>query len=95
VPGYCAVGRGAHIPASSSARSRYLGKHVTQQPEMDAADMRLSEAMARLGGMNRAAAELHTVQSNVTARIRALEARLGAPHGRDRLKPFLAISPTA
>jgi hypothetical protein len=35
------------------------------------------------------------VQSNVTARIRALEARLGAPHGRDRLKPFLAISPTA
>jgi DNA-binding transcriptional LysR family regulator len=29
--------------------------------------------------MNRAAAELHTVQSNVTARIRALEAELGCP----------------
>ena len=37
------------------------------------------EAVARLGGMNRAAAELHTVQSNVTARIRDLEAELGAP----------------
>jgi DNA-binding transcriptional LysR family regulator len=29
--------------------------------------------VARLGGMNRAAVELHTVQSNVTARIRLLE----------------------
>jgi DNA-binding transcriptional LysR family regulator len=29
--------------------------------------------------MNRAAAELHTVQSNVTARIRALEREIGAP----------------
>ena len=46
---------------------------------MDAADLRVFEAVARLGGMNRAAAELHTVQSNVTARIRALEARLGTP----------------
>ena len=46
---------------------------------MDAGDLRVFEAVARLGGMNRAAAELHTVQSNVTARIRALEARLGTP----------------
>jgi DNA-binding transcriptional LysR family regulator len=44
---------------------------------MDAADLKVFEAVARLGGMNRAAAELHTVQSNVTARVRALEARLG------------------
>lgn len=44
---------------------------------MDAADLRVFEAVARLGGMNRAAAELHTVQSNVTARIRLLEERLG------------------
>src|SRR3954451_18168394 len=29
--------------------------------------------------MNRAAAELHTVQSNVTARIRSLEQQLGSP----------------
>ena len=46
---------------------------------MDAADLRVFEAVARRGGMNRAAAELHTVQSNVTARIRRLEAEVGAP----------------
>jgi len=46
---------------------------------MDAGDLRVFEAVARLGGMSRAAAELHTVQSNVTARIRGLEARLGTP----------------
>ncbi len=46
---------------------------------MDAADLRIFEAVARLGGMTRAAAELHTVQSNVTARIRALEDELGTP----------------
>jgi DNA-binding transcriptional LysR family regulator len=44
---------------------------------MDAADLRVFEAVARLGGMNRAAAKLNTVQSNVTARIRALEEELG------------------
>jgi DNA-binding transcriptional LysR family regulator len=44
---------------------------------MDAADLRVFEAVARLGGMSRAAAELHTVQSNVTARIRQLEDGLG------------------
>jgi DNA-binding transcriptional LysR family regulator len=45
---------------------------------MDVADLKVFEAVARLGGMNRAAAELHTVQSNVTARIRLLEDELGA-----------------
>ncbi len=44
---------------------------------MDAADMRVFEAVARLGGMTKAALELHTVQSNVTARIKALEDQLG------------------
>jgi LysR family transcriptional regulator, cell division regulator len=44
---------------------------------MDAADLRVFEAVARLGGMGRAAEELHTVQSNVTARIRQLEDQLG------------------
>lgn len=44
---------------------------------MDAGDLKVFEAVARLGGMNRAAAELHTVQSNVTARIRDLEDELG------------------
>jgi DNA-binding transcriptional LysR family regulator len=46
---------------------------------MDASDLKIFEAVARLGGMNRAAAELNTVQSNVTARIQALEADLGRP----------------
>ena len=44
---------------------------------MDTASLHVFEAVARTGGMNRAADELHTVQSNVTARIRALEAELG------------------
>lgn len=44
---------------------------------MDASDLRIFEAVARLGGMNRAAGALHTVQSNVTARIRQLEEDLG------------------
>lgn len=44
---------------------------------MDYADLRVLEAVARHGSMNRAATELHTVQSNVTARIRALEEEIG------------------
>jgi LysR family transcriptional regulator, cell division regulator len=43
---------------------------------MDAGTLKVFEAVARLGGMNRAAAELNTVQSNVTVRIRQLEAEL-------------------
>ena len=46
---------------------------------MDAGNLRVFEAVARLGGMNRAASELHTVQSNVTARIRQLEEELRTP----------------
>ena len=69
---------------------------------MDAGDLRVFEAVARLGGMGRAAAELNTVQSNVTARVRALEDELGTPlfqrHARGvtptaagrRLLPFAA-----
>ena len=38
---------------------------------MDAADLKVFAAVARIGGMNRAANELHTVQSNVTARARS------------------------
>jgi hypothetical protein len=44
---------------------------------MDAADLKVFAAVARIGGMNRAANELHTVQSNVTARVRTLEEELG------------------
>ncbi len=46
---------------------------------MDVSDLRVFEAVARHGNMSRAARELNTVQSNVTARIRALEAELGVP----------------
>jgi LysR family transcriptional regulator, cell division regulator len=45
---------------------------------MQSGDLRFFEAVARLGGMTRAAQELHTVQSNVTAHIRGLEENLGA-----------------
>ena len=44
---------------------------------MDIVDLKTFEAVARHGSMNKAAAELHTVQSNITARIRALEDELG------------------
>lgn len=46
---------------------------------MDVKDLRVFEAVARHEGMKRAALELNTVQSNVTARIRALEDDLGVP----------------
>ena len=67
---------------------------------MDVNDLKLFEAVARLGVMNRAATELNTVQSNVTARIRAMETSLGQAlfirHGKgvrlteagERLLPF-------
>lgn len=44
---------------------------------MDASDLKVFEAVARLGGMSRAAGELNMVQSNVTARVRQLEFDLG------------------
>jgi LysR family transcriptional regulator, cell division regulator len=44
---------------------------------MDAKDLATFEAVARLGGMGRAARELNTVQSNVTQRVRRLEEALG------------------
>jgi len=46
---------------------------------VDASDLKIFEAVARLGGIGRAAQELHTVQSNVTTRIRLLEQELGTP----------------
>ena len=59
---------------------------------MDAGDLKVFEAVARLGSMNRAAVELNTVQSNVTGRIRALELEFGTSlferHAR-------GVSPTA
>lgn len=67
---------------------------------MNDKDLRIFEAVARAGGVGRAAAELNTVQSNVTARLRQLEDELGVTlfdrHSRGvtltaagrRLRPF-------
>ncbi|MBI5110791.1 LysR family transcriptional regulator [Rhodoplanes serenus] len=46
---------------------------------MQPADLAVFAAVARLGSMRAAAEALNTVQSNVTARIRALEAEIGTP----------------
>ena len=46
---------------------------------MDLSDLQTFAAVARCGGITRAAGELNTVQSNVTARIRALEKEIGVP----------------
>lgn len=46
---------------------------------MDADDLETFAAVVRNGGFTRAAAELQTVQSNITRRIRLLEAELGVP----------------
>lgn len=44
---------------------------------MDVIDLKVVEAVARHGSMNKAAVELNTVQSNVSSRIRSLEDELG------------------
>lgn len=44
---------------------------------MDLGDLAIFRAVAREGGITRAARSLHRVQSNVTTRIRQLEAELG------------------
>lgn len=46
---------------------------------MDLSALRLMRAVAETGSVSRAAAELHCVQSNVTARLRRLEEDIGAP----------------
>jgi LysR family transcriptional regulator, cell division regulator len=44
---------------------------------MDAADLRMFQSVASTGSMSKAAHELNTVQSNVTARIKSLEDEVG------------------
>jgi DNA-binding transcriptional LysR family regulator len=46
---------------------------------MDLTDLKTFATVARLGGITSAAVELNTVQSNVTNRIKALEAEIGLP----------------
>ncbi|SDS36886.1 LysR family transcriptional regulator [Bradyrhizobium canariense] len=67
---------------------------------MNDKDLKIFEAVARAGAIGRAATELNTVQSNVTAHLRELEQELGFPlferHSRGvtltaaghRLRPF-------
>jgi DNA-binding transcriptional LysR family regulator len=53
---------------------------------MDLSELRIFKAVAEQGGITKAAAALHRVQSNVTTRVKQLEARLGTKlfhrHGR-------------
>ena len=46
---------------------------------MELSDFKTFAAVARTGGITRAAEELNTVQSNVTQRVKALEAEIGTP----------------
>jgi DNA-binding transcriptional LysR family regulator len=46
---------------------------------MELSDLVTFSTVARTGGITRAAEELHTVQSNVTQRVKALEAEIGTP----------------
>src|ERR1700730_4446940 len=46
---------------------------------MDASDLAMFVAVAKAGGISKAAQVLSTVQSNVTQRIKLLEAELGVP----------------
>jgi LysR family transcriptional regulator, cell division regulator len=46
---------------------------------MELSDLVTFSTVARLGGITRAADELNTVQSNITQRVKALEAEIGTP----------------
>jgi DNA-binding transcriptional LysR family regulator len=48
-----------------------------ESQDMELSDLLTFSTVARLGGITRAADELNTVQSNVTQRVKALEAEIG------------------
>src|SRR5882724_10323459 len=52
-------------------------KNETGRFAMELSDLVTFSTVARLGGITRAADELNTVQSNVTQRVKALEAEIG------------------
>jgi LysR family transcriptional regulator, cell division regulator len=54
----------------------FLWWSIVRKRNVDASDLKLFLTVARTGSISRAAQELNTVQSNVTARLRALEGRL-------------------
>lgn len=59
---------------------------------MDLSDLRIFRTIAEAGGVTAAAGRLNRVQSNVSARLRALEDELGAPLF-DRVGKRLKIAP--
>lgn len=59
---------------------------------MDLVALQIFKAVAEAGGITKAAARLHRVQSNVTTRVKQLEARLGAALFH-RHKRRLVLSP--
>lgn len=59
--------------------SLFMMGEAFAEGDMDAGDLTIFAAVARAGGITKAAARLNTVQSNVTQRIRLLEAELGVP----------------
>src|SRR4029077_20191919 len=101
--GFCLVIRAASIMIITRPRALMPNASLLKiGPVVDATDLKVFEAVARHGSMNRAAAELNSVQSNVTSRVRALELELGVllfqrhargvkvtPAGR-RMLPFSA-----
>lgn len=59
---------------------------------MDLTDLRMLRAIIAEGSLTKAAERLHTVQSNVTTRLRLLEENLGTPLF-DRINRRLVITP--
>src|SRR3569623_3840115 len=53
--------------------------HHENETAMELSDIKTFAAVARAGGITRAAEELNTVQSSVTQRVKALEAEIGTP----------------
>jgi len=57
----------------------YSDKDVLDSRIMDLVALQIFKTVAEEGGITRAAAKLHRVQSNVSTRVKQLEARLGTP----------------
>jgi len=53
------------------------GEHGNGSPPVDLVALHIFKTVAEQGGITRAAAKLHRVQSNVTTRVKQLEERLG------------------
>src|SRR5947209_11649046 len=67
----------AQLSFSKNEYLRTQPSPKTNGGKMELTDLVTFSAVARVGGITRAADELNTVQSNVTQRIKALEAEIG------------------